>query len=166
MVLGAGISENGQPVSSVWWMAEKRCRRSRRRLSGAFSRVLSRRALRRPRRRSALLSVQGAAQNAAGCPAAVRRAFCRPKARTGRSACGADSQKPERCLGFGLLSGKRRGLFQSSPCAAVPADVAAPPAPARLGAPGREGRPSAALLCTRAGAGCVSGRDAAFSGRA
>lgn len=109
---------------------------------------------------------RGRRKNAAGCPAAVRRAFCRPKARTGRSACGADSQKPERCLGFGLLSGKRRGLFQSSPCAAVPADVAAPPAPARLGAPGREGRPSAALLCTRAGAGCVSGRDAAFSGRA
>lgn len=164
--MGAGISENGQPVLSVWRMAEKRCRRSCRRLSGAGGRVLSRRALRYPRRWSALLSAQGAAQNAAVCPAAVRRAFCRPKARTGRSACDADSRKPARCLRFGFLSGKRRGLFQSAPCAADPADAAAPPAPARLGAPGREGRPSAALLCTRASARCVSGRDAAFSGRA
>lgn len=165
--MGAGISENGQPVSSVWRMAEKRCRRSCRRLSGAFSCVLSRRALRYPQRRSALLSAQGAAQNAAGCPAAVRRAFCRPKARTGRPVCGADSQKPARCLGFGFLSGKRRGLFQSALCAAVPADAAAPPcpgAPWRAGA-GRGGLCGFALYAGERGVRFRAG-DAAFSGRA
>ena len=45
----------------------------------------------------------------------------------------------------------------------------APPPPAGGGGArggGGGGRPSAALLCTRASARCVSGRDAAFSGRA
>ena len=167
MVLGAGISENGQPVSSVWRMAEKRCRRSRRRLSGAFSRVLSRRVLRRPRRWSALLSAQGAAQKRSGLSRRCEAYFLPFEGAHRQAGMRRRQPKAGAMLGIWVFVRKAAGSFSICAVCRCPGRCGRP---SRPGAPWRAGAGGAALcgFALYAGERGVRFRagDAAFSGRA
>lgn len=167
MVLGAGISENGQPVLSVWRMAEKRCRRSRRRLSGAFSRVLLRRALRRPRRRSALLSVQGAAQKRGGLSRRCEACFLPSEGAHRQAGMRRRQPKAGAMLEIWFFVRKAAGPFSVCAVCRRPGRCGRP---SRPGAPRRAGAGGAALcgFALYAGERGVRFRagDAAFSGRA